>query len=132
MFAKAIVLSAIAALSLLVTASIGSAVQGDTGNQTWGGCTFRGLSTIVGPPWGNQSATARVGGTCAHTFHVHAYFWGSDSQWHYREAEAYVSGSGFGPGVVFNYWTNSIYGYHYIYSGSPSNRSPVYESHAYP
>jgi hypothetical protein len=88
----------------------------------WNGtCYNEGGSSIEYNNYGaSWSQNATVGG-CPYYFHVHAYFWGSDSQYHYDEENTSVLAAV----VNFHYWTNDVYGYH-NYDGY----MPYMESHA--
>ncbi|MCA9830053.1 MAG: hypothetical protein R3B97_07735 [Dehalococcoidia bacterium] len=100
------------------------------GDSTWNGCSFHGYSIIQSGPHNNIAATWKNSGTCSYTFVVDGWFWGSDSAWHSYHNEAYAPGTNQGPAVLYNYWTNSIYGYHYLKNGG-SQSGPM-ETHAYP
>jgi hypothetical protein len=61
------------------------------------------------------SQSSKESGTCILQWHVHAYFWGSDNQWHYLENTGY----GTFVSVNWTWWTNNVYGYH-TYGASPT------------
>ena len=105
---KRILPTAIALISLAAWISPAAATSVDTTtNQIYGPCTWNGISEITGSSYG-YSHTNWVGGNCySNTFHVHAYFWGTDSLYHYREQTAAL-----GATASYMYWTNDIYGYH--------------------
>ncbi|MBI2767174.1 MAG: hypothetical protein HYX53_14860 [Chloroflexi bacterium] len=65
------------------------------------------------------------GSNCPTSYHVHAYFWDSDYEYHYYE-NTYSGGYGTAQ-VTFQWWTNDIYGYH----KAPSTSSTTWETHAY-
>jgi hypothetical protein len=87
-------------------------------NGSFGGCAFGGYSQEFGDStdYDDFSQTQRPPYTyCVDLMQVYAYFWGSDSQWYYRE-------SGWESGIYYaavgtpywGYWTNRVYGYHWI------------------
>lgn len=90
----------------------------------YGSCGTRGQSSFV---WGSGAAgssyTGYRSGSCSGQYDVHAYFLGSDSQWHYLETQSYSSPAQ----VTFYYWTGEIYGYHKYPYGS----SNTADTHAY-
>lgn len=93
-----------------------------TSTFTYGACNWGGRSEVTGASYGVSETDWRSGNCYGNTFEVHAYFWGSDSQYHYMEQTAAL-----GAYVYFNYWTNDVYGYHH-YPGPGSNEP---STHAY-
>lgn len=86
-------------------------------------CTiyFGTSSYSINPPDAFTIASASTGkyqGTCNDQFHVHTYFWGSDSQYHYYEKtdnaatqiQVVFSLTGSGPPY---YWSNDVISYHH-------------------
>lgn len=106
--------SIVAALGgVFITAALGAALvyaytvnPSYSGFQFWDNCQAVGESAIEQSEHGDSS-TYTYAGACSALFHVHAYFWGSDSQYHYMEDT-----SGTIAIVIYSYWTNDIYGYH--------------------
>lgn len=115
----------VVAMLLVVTGTAGVLAYTVNPSNTlpWGGpdCQAQGQSAI-GTYESGSASTYTYSGACGYAFHVHAYFWGSDYQYHYMEDtwSPYAI-------VFFGYWTNSIYGYH----AYPSDVTPYHETHAY-
>lgn len=75
-----------------------------------GVCYWQGKSAFNYTPIIATSSTGKsVASFCSFQFHVHAYFWGSDGQWHYYEKTDYAATQ---IQVSYPYWTDNVYGYH--------------------
>jgi hypothetical protein len=93
--------------------------------EPWG-CGFQG-SIDFDPDATSAVWTAIDWANCSNlTVHVHAWFWGSDSAWHYDENNAV--NPQFGVAVFWGYWTDNIYGYHNMaYGSSTSDTTETHE-----
>jgi hypothetical protein len=83
--------------------------------EPWG-CGYQGSIYFTGSP-PSQVSTSIDWANCSNlTVHVHGWFWGSDSQWHYEEDNRV------NPQccaiAIWSYWTDNIYGYHNLAYGS--------------
>ena len=97
-----------AAVSALAV-GVGVAANPSANPFSYGTCNAKGLSSFIWSP-GNyaQSDTRYNGGSCTDTWHVHAYYWGSDSQWHYEERTTSASPAA----TSYWFWTDNVWGYH--------------------
>lgn len=124
---------AIVAPSALVLAIFAAAHAAVTVTEysSYGACSYFGSSSFSNNPPDpvtiSSGKTGKSSGTCNDQFHVHTYFWGSDSQYHYYEKTDYAATN---ISVVFClsqgggtcYWSNDVISYH-NYPGVGSNFS---------
>jgi hypothetical protein len=54
---------------------------------------------------------------------VHAYYWGSDSAWHYFEHETFSAPAH----TSYSFWTDNVWGYHKY----PHDAAGTYVTNAY-
>lgn len=110
--------------SFVAGATVGHADHlSTTGTKTFATCNFQGVSDFVYTPVTLGYAwTGKVSSACPSEFHVHAYFLGSDSIYHYMEA----TNTGLKAEVDYFWWTDDAYGYHQYPAGWTT-----YTTHAY-
>ena len=97
-------------VALLAVAAVAS-VRAYTVNPSYAIGSQEGTCTVEGEVAINESQhgeayTYLYAGSCG-SFHVHAYFWGSDSVYHYLEDNSSVAAL-----AIWRFWTDDIYGYH--------------------
>lgn len=95
---------------------------GPTDSWSFSGCNVSASSSAF-YPLTSQIKTAGSG-TCGSLFHVHGYFWGADSQWHYDEVTDYTNTSA---QISWTQWTNNVYGYHRYPNIPPTHETWDYD-----
>ena len=102
----------------MLGASVALARNPDFTSSTYGGCNYGGYSQEFGDSitYDDFSQTIQTPyAYCPDLMQVYAYFWGSDSQWHWLTSEWWSGHSYAAVNTPYwGYWTNQIYGYHWI------------------
>ena len=118
--------------AVLAGSAVAHAVNPHTVPGSHAGCDFSGqseyfVSTI---PYDYAETGQTPFLYCNSLLGVYAYFWGSDSQYHFRDG-GWISGQLYGANsVLWEYWTDNIFGYHQVQK-PVGTYSTKLETHAY-